>query len=118
MRMTSAITPSMLALSSAACKALRFASTARERGLRALTHPANVASLDTRELAGGDRYASKRNGSTRGWNGPRVEQRYRDRPCTPQCMATLRDERQKGGNELWVYTKSANTRGALAIDAS
>lgn len=35
----SAITYSMLALCSAACKALRFASTARGRGLRALTPP-------------------------------------------------------------------------------
>jgi hypothetical protein len=34
-----AITHSMLALCSAACKALRFASTARARGLRALTPP-------------------------------------------------------------------------------
>src|SRR6516165_1041148 len=36
-RMTTAITSSMLALCSAACKALRFASTAHPRGLRALT---------------------------------------------------------------------------------
>jgi hypothetical protein len=35
----SAITYSMLALCSAACKALRFASTALARGLRALTPP-------------------------------------------------------------------------------
>jgi hypothetical protein len=35
--MTTAITSSMLALCSAACKALRFASTAHPRGLRALT---------------------------------------------------------------------------------
>jgi hypothetical protein len=34
-----AITHSMLALCSAACKALRFASTALARGLRALTPP-------------------------------------------------------------------------------
>jgi len=38
-RMTTAITSSMLALCSAACKALRFASTAHARGLRALTLP-------------------------------------------------------------------------------
>lgn len=38
-RKTPAITPSMLALCSAACKALRFASTALARGLRALTLP-------------------------------------------------------------------------------
>jgi hypothetical protein len=37
---TPAITHSMLALCSAACKALRFASTALTRGLRALTLPA------------------------------------------------------------------------------
>jgi hypothetical protein len=49
---TPAITHSMLALCSAACKALRYASTALTRGLRALTPPARSSSIDNYVMAG------------------------------------------------------------------
>ncbi|HEY3161919.1 MAG TPA: hypothetical protein VGJ78_23315 [Vicinamibacterales bacterium] len=50
--MTPAITHLILALCSAACKALRFASTALTRGLRALTLPARSSSIGNCVMAG------------------------------------------------------------------
>jgi hypothetical protein len=47
-----AITPLMLDLCSAPCKALRFASTALTRGLRALTVPARSSSTGNYVMAG------------------------------------------------------------------
>jgi hypothetical protein len=52
MRMTPTITHSMLALCSAACKALRFAPPALTRGLRALTLPARSSSTGNCVMAG------------------------------------------------------------------
>jgi len=48
-----AITHAILALCSAACKALRFASTAITRGLRALTSPARSSLVGPCVMAGG-----------------------------------------------------------------
>jgi hypothetical protein len=48
-----AITRSMFDLCSAPCKALRFASTALARGLRALTVPARSSPIGSCVMAGG-----------------------------------------------------------------
>jgi hypothetical protein len=57
---TPAITRSMLELCSAPCKALRFASTARARGLRALTVPARSSRISSYVMTGGVKALSSR----------------------------------------------------------